>query len=329
MLPNWLLGKSKSKLQEILGGGGGTSYTAGDGIDISNGVISFDPATTPAIDPSKVDGLDEDLAALTPKTAITNPNLLDNSWFTINQRGENSYTGNKYTVDRWKSESANLVVTHTQNGITLENIGESGNCYFAQYIPSIQSAAFTLSVKASNVTGSPTFYVHYTDDTWMPGAAISGDEEITSWTEHSGKAVDRFQFTIPAGAAVTVRAAKLEAGEVSTLAMDAAPNYTIELIKCKRYFQVFTGDLGRAMTVLTNRIQFNVPLPIRLYSSPTVTATPRIFNLDTTEVTGFTFSYSAINNYQTLRINADKTAHGLTDAYVNAGTEKLYISADL
>ena len=50
MLPNWLLGKSKSKLQEILGGGGGgggTTYTAGDGIDITSNTISFDGSTAP------------------------------------------------------------------------------------------------------------------------------------------------------------------------------------------------------------------------------------------------------------------------------------------
>lgn len=50
MLPNWLYGKSKSKLASILGGGGGggASYTAGPGISInSNNKISFRGDTAP------------------------------------------------------------------------------------------------------------------------------------------------------------------------------------------------------------------------------------------------------------------------------------------
>ncbi|MBR4415054.1 MAG: hypothetical protein IKS59_07085, partial [Aeriscardovia sp.] len=103
MLPNWLLGKSKSKLQEILGGGGGgTSYTAGDGIDISSGVISFDPSTMGVISQSKVDDLGDDLAALAPKTAISNPNILHNPWFQVNQRSALSVTANGlFIADRW------------------------------------------------------------------------------------------------------------------------------------------------------------------------------------------------------------------------------------
>jgi hypothetical protein len=50
MLPNWLYGKSKSKLADILGGGGGggTTYTAGPGISISSdNKISFRGDTAP------------------------------------------------------------------------------------------------------------------------------------------------------------------------------------------------------------------------------------------------------------------------------------------
>jgi hypothetical protein len=47
MLPNWLYGKSKSKLADILGGGG-TTYTAGPGISISSdNRISFRGDTAP------------------------------------------------------------------------------------------------------------------------------------------------------------------------------------------------------------------------------------------------------------------------------------------
>ena len=133
MLPNWLLGKSKSKLQEILGGGsGGTDYTAGDGIDISDGVISFDPATAPAIDPSKVEGLDDDLATLTPKTALSNPNILHNPWFQVNQRNvRNTSNSDVFLIDRWKTSIASSATgTFTKNSdgtITIANTSQSSS----------------------------------------------------------------------------------------------------------------------------------------------------------------------------------------------------------
>lgn len=67
MLPNWLYGKSKSKLASILGGGGGggTTYTAGPGISISsNNRISFRGDTAP------YDNSNSDLEADTVKGAI-------------------------------------------------------------------------------------------------------------------------------------------------------------------------------------------------------------------------------------------------------------------
>ena len=347
MLPNWLLGKSKSKLQEILGGGGGgTSYTAGDGIDISDSVISLYPATTPAIDSSKIDGLSDDLDSKAALTQITNPNLLDNPWFTVNQRGAISYNTNGYTVDRWKGEDlsdSGNTISISNDGLVCTSSGTpSKSTYIRQYFNGsvFDGSTFTVSMIIESSVAIKTYLqVKSSDNTNLidsSGIDIPANTPTVIKASAEVQKVDGicsicafFNYTKEADAIVKIKAIKLEKGSVSTLAMDVVPDYTIELIKCQHYFQVFTGDLGRAMTVLAYRIQFNVTLPIRLYSSPTVTGTPRIFNLDTTEVTGFTFSYSAINNYQTLRINADKTAHGLTDAYVNAGTQKLYISAEL
>ena len=52
---------------------------------------------------------------------VGNPyNLLDNSDFRnpVNQRGQTSYSGAVYGIDRWLGNSANSVVTITENGIT-------------------------------------------------------------------------------------------------------------------------------------------------------------------------------------------------------------------
>ena len=48
--------------------------------------------------------LEKTLAALSGQSGIlrvSNPNLLDNPWFTVNQRGATAYTVGAYGVDRW------------------------------------------------------------------------------------------------------------------------------------------------------------------------------------------------------------------------------------
>ena len=249
MLPNWLLGKSKSKLQEILGGGGGTAYTAGDGIDISSGVISFDPSTMDAIPQSKVTNLDDDLADLAPKTAITNPNLLDNPWFTVNQRGENSYneTSEKYFIDRWRAytSDSNSAISISDNGITFDS-GAIMTLYQRinkELYPSLRNKTLTLSVLLSDGSiKTDTFVFPSTDPSSTSSihvAQISGQWYMRlvyiSGVEHAWRA-EVFTWGVAASTSLSIRAVKLELGSVSTLAMDTAPNYATELLKCQQYF---------------------------------------------------------------------------------------------
>lgn len=287
MLPNWLLGKSKSKLQEILGGGGGgTDYTAGDGIDISNGVISFDPATTPAIDPSKVDGLNDDLAALAPKTALSNANILHNPWFTINQRGQSSYTntdsGDSYSFDRWVISSANTAISKDSNtGI----ITFSATAAYAQLIQKFPSdylevgKTYTLSVMFSDGTiESHTF------------TTVNGNAQYIQW-EHAPSfnalvtnqysnqwSVYVFDQLSEATNSVSFKAIKLELGSVSTLAMDTAPNYATELLKCQRYFIRAKANSGAGALILgtgyalsATTLRAGITLPTKMRATPTMT----------------------------------------------------------
>lgn len=237
MLPNWLLGKSKSKLQEILGGGGGgTDYTAGDGIDISNGVISFDPATTPAIDPSKVDGLNDDLAALAPKTALSNANILHNPWFTVNQRGATTVSeSGVYFVDRWKTY-INTVVSQSytlSNGIlTMDNTSGSTSIYLLQKCEtSVKEALRGKTVTASVLLSDGTI-LNGTRE--FPGVYINTKDLIVYSSDGNSEILT---IEVKKGKTVSIKALKLELGSVSTLAMDTAPDMATELAKCQRYFQ--------------------------------------------------------------------------------------------
>lgn len=247
MLPNWLYGKSKSKLASILGGGGGgASYTAGDGIDISDGVISFDPETTPAIDTSKIDGLDDDLAALAPKTALSNHNILHNPWFTVNQRASGKITaGGKYPCDRWKVVGeGTLDVTATENGLAVVNTSNETSVYIIQ--PRTTTTVNSLRSYNNKLTAS----VMLSNGTIYSGTAKVAFGTVTYFENDDMKASTIFNTTpgevlrieVKGGKSVTIRAIKLEVGEVSTLHLDPRPEYAIELAKCQRYFQRISGD---------------------------------------------------------------------------------------
>lgn len=293
MLPNWLLGKSKSKLQEILGGGGGgTDYTAGDGIDISNGVISFDPATTPAIDPSKIDGLDDDLAALAPKTAISNPNILHNPWFTVNQRGITSVTeSHKYIADRWRTYTtlATFEVSRDSNGcIVIDNtFGSEGIALYQKrtttYLNSLVGRKLTASVLLS-------------DGTIYSGTAVFDGTNRTNYYENDSlilyaPAISNYQIlcvAVKPGASVTIKALKLEVGEISTLHLDPRPEYAIELAKCQRYFQRIAGEtriaFGMASTSTTLQVQFTIASQMR--TSPTISGSLKYGRASSSSIIG-------------------------------------------
>lgn len=281
MLPNWLLGKSKSKLQEILGGGGGgTDYTAGDGIDISNGVISFDPATTPAIDPSKVDGLNDDLAALAPKTALSNANILHNPWFQVNQRGVMTLSTNGYFVDRWRALCATAgTTTYTLNSdgtITIDNSLGEGPAYFIQR---------RTSKTISRVTGRKiTVSVMFSDGIVRSGTGIYSNTETITYYSNDDIRIQSiaqnegqfFVLRVEAGKSVTIKALKLEVGEISTLAMDTAPDMALELAKCQRYFQrlvnvsIGTQNIGLALATSATSARWMCVLPSYMRASPSM-----------------------------------------------------------
>lgn len=195
---------------------------------------------------------------LTPiAQAVSNRNLLDNPWFTVNQRSFSSASGDgtsaysTFTVDRWK-----FIVNENRAGsIQLNNDGTitvtstSAVVYFAQEIERDNFSKFldgkelTLSVMLSDGTilsgtkkltlnSSASINIITTDD-W--GARLFSNSAT------------RIQVAIDiySSKSVTIKAVKLELGSVSTLAQDTAPNYQQELAKCQRYFQrIKTSNAG-------------------------------------------------------------------------------------
>ena len=171
--------------------------------------------------------------------SISNPNLLDNPWFTVNQRDVEkgvsiTTTTVRYWWDRWYCNSNRTFTYNTDNSITSSNIDiwqiiEGG-------IEKLQGRTITLSIMLADGTiKSGTYNVPQGVPSTNQFISVFNNDgiNIVFGRLPSGNA----QFSLLLGQNKTIKATKLELGSVSTLAMDTAPNYQQELAKCQRYFQ--------------------------------------------------------------------------------------------
>lgn len=268
MLPNWLYGKSKSKLASILGGGGGIPE------DYNQVKAQVTQNTEDILLLS--DALDGKVAL----TQITNPNLLHNPWFQVNQRGATTISSGGYFVDRWRvstPSSGSATCTLNSDGtITIDNSLGEGNVYFAQ-----KRAAKTISrVAARKVTLS----IMLSDGTIHSGTeAYSGTETTTYYNDEnfviqsSPQSGQFFTLRVKAGKTITIKALKLELGEVSTLAMDTAPDMATELIKCQRYYvRLKNSDNGTPLAfgyLFQGSSRVTCPLAVPMINKPNFTFT--------------------------------------------------------
>lgn len=162
------------------------------------------------------------------QNTVSRRNLLDNPWFTVNQRGQNSYTGNAYTVDRWRFQNNNGTCSIVSGGITFSN-GAGGYGYFAQNLDFTMDGAktYTLSVIADGQVYSAQ----------SGGTGITLPSGLLFYFGSSTQISIRVPTNL--NSSEVISAVKLELGSVSTLANDAPPCFAEELAKCQRYFQIY------------------------------------------------------------------------------------------
>lgn len=166
-------------------------------------------------------------------TKFSNPNLLINPNFKINQRGASSYTSG-YTVDRWRISNATLNATT----MTLSSSNSSGGTLL-QYLEGSNAGTFTVTLNAISVTG--TVYFSWKDGTtYKRGATIT--KGINTYT-FSASSLTCVGIEVAAGASVQLDYLKLEQGSVATHFVK--PNKAEELLKCQRYYEKMEVLLGR------------------------------------------------------------------------------------
>jgi hypothetical protein len=219
--------------------------------------------------------------------SISNPNLLDNPWFTVNQRGQSSYGANTFSLDRWRSGNNNQVAI-SENVVTLSPVNTSQSCVFYQVFEDEADGLNGKTVTLSLLDGSGNLYTvsHVVEHktTWTQlfwkGFNDSFSIGLTAQPLTDGKYRYSFDINTYATKTLTIKAVKLELGSVSTLAQDTAPNYQQELAKCQRYFYRYkaahTGFyFGLAIAWNTNKMSMILTVPCM---RSTATITPSDFS---------------------------------------------------
>ena len=212
----------------------------------------------------------------------SNPNLLDNPDFKINQRGLSVYTqsvkGAKMSIDRWaiykRSSTKTGDVTLTPNssgGLVLNNqtdelaalyqrIENFSDLFGKQitYSASINGSVLSLTTTCTNATAQSGNIV-FTDD---KSAYLRIWVVLNTYVQ--------FEIYLSAGKSITVDWAKVEMGGVAT--PFCPPNPATELEKCQRYLTVYRGGSvrilgGVAISESYQNIYIQTPVSMRVVPS--------------------------------------------------------------
>lgn len=185
----------------------------------------------------------------------SNRNLLDNPFFTVNQRNATSVnTNGDYIADRWRCTYGSGGYTATRNNdgsITLTPGSASSHATMYQILEqSLVTALNGKTVTASvlmqdgtirsgtqtfSATGNRTFF-----------AATSASPIQVDWSYSTRGLAIRSYYR-----AGTIRAVKLELGSYSTLANDVPPDCEEELRKCRFYYRRYANPLSSGIYIMT------------------------------------------------------------------------------
>lgn len=176
-------------------------------------------------------------------TKFSNPNLLINPDFKINQRGATSYTSDGYTVDRWEINSAKVSV-NSDGSVTASSLGTLG--YLKQHEESISYGKHTYSIYVQAITGTVKFFYINKDSQDVELGILKQGLNVFTSSDDGFKSIFLW---IAGGSSVTLKYAKVEQGTVATPFI--APNPADELVKCERYYEKRNWNTKQA-TIINN-----------------------------------------------------------------------------
>lgn len=203
---------------------------------------------------------------------FSNPNLLINPDFKINQRGATSYEQQGYSVDRWKIWNV-TVTPSASGGITVKNDKYEDTGTFIQILENATEGDSTLSCYVESVSGTVTMVA---DDNSQ--VILKQGLNIV----HTSMSTKNFIIFLNRGTNVTLKWVKLEQGKVATEFI--APNMAEELIKCCRFYQKLQV-MYTTYGVADQHYYHKLPLVTIFRANPTVSVTDQYnYNVKTKKI---------------------------------------------
>lgn len=201
-------------------------------------------------------------------SVASNPNLIDNGWFLVDQRDSGDYTNAGYSLDRWFEGAGFTIHHHSNKNITLtssKNIAQFSQRFETPLAP----GTYTVSIKVTAMTGDWRFSVgdvaiDVSRGIWKRTFTLTEEKTFVSiW--HLGTETG----------SITIAAVKIEHGSVSTLANDHAPDYAVELLKCQRYqypieFGAAHASAATGIAASASVIRCFVPTPTQMRSGAVI-----------------------------------------------------------
>lgn len=175
------------------------------------------------------------------------PNLLDNWYFgrPVNQRGETSYTGIGYGIDRWKIDIDTGSGVSINNGLTIKNAGSYIGQYFDRLFDSLDGIPITGSIILSSghlLTGTLIYKsIINQPQIFFPDSAGG----VSMYVNALSNTLTQVELATLKDN-VSILAVKLELGHTQTLAhregdkwvLNEVPEYGEQLRRCLRYCRV-------------------------------------------------------------------------------------------
>lgn len=183
---------------------------------------------------------------------FSNPNLLLNSNFRVDQRGHGTYSNNTikptYTLDRWMSINTK-VVYNIDGTVTITSLATTDtSAWFKQILAHAINDTCTLSCNITAVTGNAYLYRQTNGKKIVKGLNIV----TLSYLKEAS-------IELKQGASITIEWIKLEKGSKATTYV--APNYAEELQKCMMYYkrlQTSTNGYFTSQTYLSSDSLLNM-----------------------------------------------------------------------
>lgn len=180
---------------------------------------------------------------------LSNPNLLINPDFRVNQRGQNEYSTG-YTVDRWYSPGK-CSAAPISGGVKLTSTvtaSSTTHAFWQNFEFPLPPGKYTLSLKAADVTGvwaarirTVTAAGDYVDSYYTPRlqAGINSMTVDLPDSEYISAVSVSLNKGIEIGDSLTIEWMKLENGSATLF---VHPDLATELEKCQRYYQMRTTN---------------------------------------------------------------------------------------